>query len=111
MRNALPLLLALVFGCTGDDLPPPSSPGDPAYARAPETRFDPGPNPLVRSIPPSPGAGAAETSGHSGHGGGGAAPASSAAPAGSTNPHAGHPMAPAPSGSSMPMTMPMPKMP
>ena len=107
MRNTSALALVLLVACASDDLPPPSSPRDPANARAPEPRFTPGPNPLERPIAPAPGAGAPEAAGHAGHGGASTAPAMA-------NPHAGHAMGAAASGSAMPMpstsgaAMPMP---
>lgn len=104
MRNTSALALVLLVACASDDLPPPSSPRDPANARAPEPRFTPGPNPLERPIAPAPGAdapGAAGHAGHAGHGGASTAPAM-------TNPHAGHTMGAGASGSATPMPMPMP---
>lgn len=99
MRNTSALALVLLVACASDDLPPPSSPRDPANARAPEPRFTPRPNPLERPIAPAPGADAPEAAGHAGHG------AASTAPA-VTNPHAGHTMGAGASGSAMPMPMP-----
>lgn len=99
MRNTSALALVLLVACASDDLPPPSSPRDPANARAPEPRFTPGPNPLERPIAPAPGADAAEAAGHAGHGGASTAPVMA-------NPHAGHTMGAGASGSAMPMPMP-----
>ncbi len=115
LRNAIVTTLVLLFACTGDELPPPSSPRDPANPHAPETKFDPGMNPLLRQVPPPPGSNAPESAGHAGHGG--STPAMSASSA--ANPHAGHQMAPPQSSSStpppapvnMPMNMPTPKAP
>ena len=94
-RNLLFIALAVfavLAGCAGGDPPRPSSPRDAANPRAPEPRFDPAANPLVRTIATAPGP---------------AAPESAPAPPASANPHAGHAMPPA-SGSMAPMPMPVP---
>lgn len=109
MQNLFPLALVVLAGCAGGDPSRPSSPRDAANPRAPEPAFDPGPNPLVRTISASPGPGAMEGAGHAGHGAP-SAPVMSAAPAASSssNPHAGHSMPAGSSGAMAPMPMPMP---